>query len=113
MSVFVKSLKTFESDITGKTKDYKINNAVWIFLKAKFNLSQKEWAEGYGREEVIYGAKFVTCVLKANGMDTTETEVLENTNAVDIARFITSYQVEMFDKKETNEEEDSDEDEGK
>lgn len=100
MSVFVNSLKTFESDITGEVKDYKINNAVWIILKAKFKLSQTQWAEGYGREEVIYGAKFITCVLKANGVETTETEVLENTNAVDIAKFITAYQVEMFDQNE-------------
>lgn len=108
MSVFVNSLKTFESDITGEVKDYKINNAVWIILKAKFKLSQTQWAEGYGREEVIYGAKFITCVLKANGVETTETEVLEHTNAVDIAKFITAYQVEMFDQnEEENEEEES------
>lgn len=113
MSVFVNSLKTFESDITGEVKDYKINNAVWVIMKAKFGMSQTEWAIEYGKEEVFYGAKFVTCVLKANGIETNETEVLENTNAVDLANFIAAYQVGMFPKKDDEEENEEEKSEGK
>lgn len=112
MSVFVKSLKTFESDITGEPKNYRINNAVWVILKSDFKLSQSEWAEGYGKDEVLYGAKFVTCVLRANGLETTETEVIENTNSVDIMRFITSYQVSMLEN-ESEKKDEEDKSEGK
>ena len=98
MSVFINSLKTFESDITGEAKEYRINNAVWAFLKSKFDLSQTEWAMGFEQEEVLYGAKFVVCVLQANGLEVTEQEVLENTNAMDVANFVISYQTAMLKK---------------
>ena len=112
MSVFVKSLRTFESDVTGETKDYKINNAVWLLLKSKYKLTQTEWAVGYGKEEVLFGARFIVCVLKANGLDTTEKEVLENTDAVDIMNFIVAYQTAMMSDENNNEEQEEDE-EGK
>ena len=115
MSIFVNSLKTFESNITGETKEYKINNAVWLFLKSKFKLTQTQWAKGYGDEEIIYGARFIVCVLKANGLDTNEKEVLENTDAVNIVNFVVSYQAAML--ADTNAEEDEaeqeEDDEGK
>lgn len=113
MSVFVNSLKTFESDITGEIREYKINNAVWLLLKAKFGLTQTEWANGYDQETVIFGAKFIVCVLKSNGLDVTEQEVIENTNSSDIMMFVISYQAAMVESngnKSKNQEED---DEGK
>lgn len=114
MSVFAKSLRTFESNITGETKDYKINNAVWLLLKSKYKLTQTQWALGYEKEEVLYGVKFIVCVLKANGLDTTEKEVSENTDAVDIMNFIMAYQTAMLSDENNNEEQDEEEDdEGK
>lgn len=98
MSVFVKSLKTFESDITGETKEYRINNAVWLFMKSKFGLTQTEWAMQYQDEEAINGARFVACVLNANGMDVTEVEVLENTDVIEIQLFVNEYQTNMMPK---------------
>lgn len=114
MSIFVNSLKTFESDITGETKEYKVNNAVWLFLKSKFKLTQTEWAKKYAEEEVLYGARFVVCVLKANGLDTTEKEVMENTDAVDIGDFIFAYQTALLTDGSSEEDEgQEEEDEGK
>lgn len=98
MSVFVKSLKTFESDITGESKSYKINNAVWLFMKSKFGLTQTEWAMQYQDEEAINGARFVTCVLNANGLEVTEKEVLENTDVIEIQLFVNDYQMKMMPK---------------
>lgn len=109
MSVFVKSLKTFESDITGETKEYRINNAVWLFMKSKFGLTQTEWAVQYNEEEAINGARFVTCVLNANGAEVTEKEVLENTDVLEIQLFINEYQTAMLPKKK----DDPGKDEGK
>lgn len=115
MSVFAKSLRTFESDITGETKDYKINNAVWLLLKSKYKLTQTQWALGYEKEEVLYGVKFVVCVLKANGVETTEKEVSENTDAVDIMNFTVAYQTAMMsDENDSDDNEKQEEDdEGK
>lgn len=98
MSVFVKSLKTFESDITGEVKEYRINNAVWLFMKSKFGLTQTEWAMQYQDEEAINGARFVTCVLNANGLEVTEKEVLENTDVIEIQMFVNDYQMKMMPK---------------
>lgn len=100
MSVFVKSLKTFESDITGEKREYKINNAVWVFMKSKFDLTQSQWATQYGEEEVINGARFIVCVLCANGLEVTEKEVIENTNAVDVINFTVAYQTAMVQTKD-------------
>lgn len=113
MSVFVKSLKTFESDITGATKDYKVNNAVWLFMKSKFDLTQTEWAMQYAEEEVVNGARFVTCVLLANGQEVTEKQVLENTNAIEIQLFIGAYQEAMLPKRTEEEQEAEGKKEGK
>lgn len=107
MSIFVKSLKTFESNITGENRDYKINNAVWVNMKANFELSQTDWAMGFQQEEALFGAKFVVCVLKANGLETTETEVIENTNPVDVLKFVMSYQSKMLGHTEADSEETS------
>lgn len=109
MSVFVKSLKTFASGVTGKKRRYKINNAVWLFLKSDFQLTQTEWAKGYDEETVLYGAKFITSVLKANGIDTTEQEVLENTDSMDIMEFVVAYQEAMI-KDESADDDDVEED---
>lgn len=113
MSVFVKSLKTFESDVTGETKEYKINNAVWLLMKSKYKLTQTEWALGYQQEEVLYGVKFIYCVLKANGLDVTEKEILDNTDAMDVMNFTFAYQTAMMPSASDENEQDENEEEGK
>lgn len=113
MSVFVKSLKTFESDVTGETKEYKINNAVWLLMKSKYKLTQTEWALGYQQEEVLYGVKFIYCVLKANGLDVTEKEILDNTDAMDVMNFTFAYQTAMMPSASDEDEQDENEEEGK
>lgn len=107
MSVFINSLKSFQSNITGETKEYKINNAVWALLKAKFGLSQTQWAMEYGQEEVLAGVKFIVCVLQANGLEVTEQEVLDNTNVVDVMDFVMSYEKALIDRTESQGEEGS------
>ena len=104
MSIFVNSLKTFKSDITGEEREYKINNAVWVHLKADYGLGQSEWAEKVTEEDSIYGVKFVASVMKANGLEVTEEEVLENTNNTDIGKFIIAYQTAMMNRIEDVEE---------
>lgn len=113
MSVFVKSLKTFESDVTGETREYKINNAVWLLMKSKYKLTQTEWALGYQQEEVLYGVKFIYCVLKANGFDVTEKEILDNTDAMDVMNFTFAYQTAMMPTASDEDEQDENEEEGK
>lgn len=113
MSVFVKSLKTFESDVTGETREYKINNAVWLLMKSKYKLTQTEWALGYQQEEVLYGVKFIYCVLKANGLDVTEKEILDNTDAMDVMNFTFAYQTAMMPTASDEDEQDENEEEGK
>lgn len=113
MSVFVKSLKTFESDVTGETREYKINNAVWLLMKSKYKLTQTEWALGYQQEEVLYGVKFIYCVLKANGLDVTEKEILDNTDAMDVMNFTFAYQTAMMPSASDEDEQDENDEEGK
>lgn len=113
MSVFVKSLKTFESDVTGETREYKINNAVWLLMKSKYKLTQTEWALGYQQEEVLYGVKFIYCVLKANGLDVTEKEILDNTDAMDVMNFTFAYQTAMMPSASDEDEQEENEEEGK
>lgn len=109
-SVFVKSLRTIKSDITGEEKEYRVNNAVFTFLEADYKLSQAQWAKGLEENETLYGAYFVTSVMKANGLKVSYKEVLENTTMADISKFIMLYQTEMFrledkENEEVNEEE--------
>ena len=113
MSVFVKSLKTFESDITGEKREYKINNAVWVFMKSKLDLTQSQWATQYGEEEVINGPRFIVCVLCANGLEVTETEVIENTNAIDVINCTVAYQTAIVQTEDSIQDESEEATEGK
>lgn len=108
MSIFTNSLKTFESDITGELKEYNVNNAVYLYLKSKFKLTQGQWGKAYGEDEVLNGAKFVVCVLKANNIDTTLNDVIQNTNALQITEFLVAYQNAMLGDEEDIESEDDD-----
>lgn len=98
MSVFAQSLKTFTSDITGEEVEYKINNAIWVILKGKFGLTQKDFIDKSPEEENIYSAKFVTAVMQANGMKVTEKEVNENVDQVDLIKFVMEYNKAISEK---------------
>lgn len=115
MSIFKKSLKTFTSDITGEPLELKINNAVWLLMEAKFGLTQAKYAEGASDNENTYGAKFVASVLMANGMKTTERDVLDNTDPADIAKFVMAYNKAINEKFADvfGANDDEDDDEGK
>jgi hypothetical protein len=91
MGVFTNSLKTFKSNITGKTKTYKVNNAVWLYLDADYGLKQGDWVNMLEKDEVLTLGKFATCILKANKIDTTLEEVLENTDIEILNEFVNAY----------------------
>lgn len=91
MSLFTNSLKTFKSDITGKTKTYKVNNAVWLYLEADYGLKQGDWVNLLEKDEVLTLGKFATSILKANKIDTTLEEVLENTDIGILNEFVNAY----------------------
>lgn len=91
MSIFTNSLKTFKSDITGKTKTYKVNNAVWLYLDADYGLKQGDWVNMLEKDEVLTLGKFATSILKANKIDTTLEEVLENTDIEILNEFVNAY----------------------
>lgn len=111
-SIFVKSLKTFESDITGENREYKVNNAVWLHLQSKYKLTQAEWANGTADQNILYGAYFVEGVLKANGLQTTLNEILENTTPTEINMFITNFQMQALDLDDGDLDSDTEEDQG-
>ncbi len=91
MSIFTNSLKTFKSKITGKVKTYKVNNAVWLYLDADYGLKQGDWVNMLEKDEVLTLGKFATCILKANKIDTTLEEVLENTDIEILNEFVNAY----------------------
>lgn len=109
MGVFNTQLKAFESRITGEQRTYRVNNAVWLILKAKHGLTQSQWAKEYAAEEALTLAKFVQAVLEANGLVTTVEEVAENTDINDLSEFLEAYHQtlvgivgETGDKKDEN-----------
>ena len=91
MGVFTNSLKSFKSNITGKEKEYRVNNAVWLYLEADYGLKQGEWVDLLEKDEILTLGKFATCILKANKIDTTLEEVLENTDIEILNEFVNAY----------------------
>lgn len=106
MGVFTNSLKTFKSNITGKEKEYRVNNAVWLYLEADYGLKQGEWVDLLEKDEILTLGKFATCILKANKIDTTLEEVLENTDRNKLNEFVNAYGTLAlgFDEEEESEE---------
>lgn len=91
MSVFAKSLKTFETDILGEKKQLKINNAVWLYLESDFDLTQQAYFDAQDSSPDLTAGKFVASVLKANGIETTLEELMLNTSPVDLQEFMWAY----------------------
>lgn len=109
-SVFVNNLKTFKSNFTGEEVEYKINNALWIFMQRDFDLTQREWAEKYDEQSAYYGSIFATCLLNSNGYKVDFDEVVQNTDAEDTAVLIMEYQNRLYAELEGLEENEEEED---
>lgn len=89
MSIFTKSLKTFKSDILGEEKEFKINLAIQANLKSDHGLTVKDLsAEDVSDTDV---AKFVHATLKANGMETSLEDIMDNVAPYELFEFMTSY----------------------
>ncbi|MGX7091180.1 hypothetical protein [Hutsoniella sourekii] len=97
-TVFSNNLITFTSDITGEEKEYKINNAIWILLESKYKVSQAEFGKLSAESENLWAARFVWAVLKANGIEVKEKDVIDNTDAVDCIAFVMAHN-EAMNKK--------------
>ena len=96
MSIFTKNIKTFKTDILGHEVELRCNLAVWLYLEADFGIKQGEWADVYLKEKNIASAKFLVSILKANKLQTTLEEVLENVTDTDLEVFILKYQEAMY-----------------
>lgn len=90
-NIFKNTLKSFKSDITGEEKDYKVNNAVWIYMESLFDLNQTEFDNEIAKGSNAAMAKFTTAVMKANGMDVTFEEVMENTDPRSVIKFYNGF----------------------
>src|SRR5699024_11107001 len=107
-SVFTKNLKTFKSSFTGEEQEYRINNALWAFMKSDFDLSQIKWSEEYDDNQAYYGSIFATCLLKAHKYKVMYEEVMKNTYVENIATLIGEYIQSLYKDIETDNEEDDD-----
>ncbi|WP_072520366.1 hypothetical protein [Gemella massiliensis] len=96
MSIFVKNIKTFETNILGKPINLKANLAVWIHLEADYGIKQGQWQEKYAEEPFISNAKFLASILKANGYITTVNEILENVTESELEIFSLEYQKAVY-----------------
>ena len=96
MSIFTKNIKTFKTDILGHEVELKSNLAAWLYLETDFGIKQGEWSDVYLKEKNIASAKFLVSILKANKMQTTLEEVLENVTDTDLEVFILKYQEAMY-----------------
>lgn len=102
--IFKNTLKTFKSDITGEEREYKVNNAVWLYMDSLFEMSQSKFDEELDKNNTTATAMFVTSVMKANELDVTFEEVLENTNPVDLLEFYNGFFDIAFQTKESHKE---------
>lgn len=96
-SIFVKNLKTFKSSFTGEENEYKINNALWVYMERDFDITQMEWSKNYDNKQAYYGSIFATCLLNANGYETKLEEVVENTDVEDISALIMEYIQSLYE----------------
>lgn len=93
MSIFVKNLKTLETNITGNKLRLRFNVAVWLILEQEFGIKQGDWAEHYQKESTLTLAKFLTSLLKANKYDISLEEVVENVTEGELERFIQDFHI--------------------
>lgn len=90
-NIFKNAFKTFTSDITGESKEYRVNNAVWIYMEELFGYNQSKFDEQLQADGNTAMVKFATAVMKANGLDVTFEEVAENTTPYQAIKFYNDF----------------------
>lgn len=90
-NIFKNTLKSFKSDITGEEREYKVNNAVWIYMDSLFDLNQDEFDKELQKSSNAAMAKFTTAVMKANELEVTYEEVMENTDPKSVIKFYNDF----------------------
>lgn len=90
-NIFKNTLKTFKSDITGEEKEYKANNAVWLFMDSLFDMDQATFDKELEKGSTPAMAKFTTAVLNANGLNVSYEEVMDNTDPQSVMEFYNGF----------------------
>jgi len=89
--VFKNTLKTFKSSITGEEKEYRVNNAVWLFMESLFEMNQNQFDRELEKGTTTAMAKFTTAVMNANGLTVTYEEVMDNTDPKTVMEFYNGF----------------------
>lgn len=96
--VFKNTLKTFKSKITGEEKDYRVNNAVWLFMESLFEMNQNDFDKELEKGSTAAMAKFTTAVLNANGVEVAYEDVMDNTDPKSVVEFYNGFFDAAFPK---------------
>ncbi|EHR86742.1 hypothetical protein [Staphylococcus epidermidis] len=91
MTIFKTKLKSFVSDITGETRTYKVNTALWLHLEEDYGIKQGNLTDLYQSENALTNAKIATSILKANGLEVTLQELTEHVDEVSIDKFVAKF----------------------
>lgn len=89
--IFKNTLKSFKSDITGEEKEYKVNNALWLYMDSLFDMTQEKFDQELKTNVTIAQVKFATAVLRANKVEVEFEEVMENTDPAAISEFYNDF----------------------
>lgn len=98
-SAFNVKPKVYKSDITGEEREYRVNNYLWIVMEKEFELSQSEFDKQAVESPDLATCKFVTCVLLANGVETTLEDVAQNTDQDTVNEFYDGFFKLAFPKQ--------------
>lgn len=101
--IFKNTLKSFKSDITGEEREYKVNNALWLFMDSLFDMTQEKFDEEIQKSTTVAQVKFVTAVLNANELSVEFEEVMENTDPESVTRFYNDFFDTAFQRPKRNE----------
>lgn len=104
MGAFTSSLKTFKTNVTGQEIELKIVAGMWLFLEADYGIKQGNFAQNLQDSEALTLAKLVHATLKANKIETTLDEILENTDDVSLAQFYFAYNEALFGGEDSKKE---------
>lgn len=96
MGVFTSSLKTFKTNITGEELELKVVAGMWLFLETDYGIKQSNFNQKLNEEETLTLAKLVHATFKANKIDVTLDEILENTDELVLAEFLTDYTYALY-----------------
>lgn len=90
-NIFKNTLKSFKSDITGEERNYKVNNAVWLYMDSLFDMNQSKFDEELQNGSNAAMAKFTTAVLNANGVEVSYEDVMANTDPYMVIKFYNDF----------------------